>query len=82
MRHPLHSTRERIRAARYGATASMEYLQSNHTKGTLQDYTLLKDALRHPRRKDVGQTLKLRQGSFLNNALGRIIYLQTFEKDA
>ena len=45
------------------------------------DYTLLKDVLRHPRRKDVGQALKLRHGPFLNNTLGRIIYLQTYEKD-
>ena len=45
-------------------------------------YTLLKDVLRHPRRKDVGQALKLRHGPFLNNALGRIIYLQTLGKDA
>ena len=44
------------------------------------DYTLLKDVLRHPRRKDVGQTLKLRQGPFLNNALGGIIHLETYEK--
>ena len=27
-------------------------------------YTLLKDVLRHPRRKDVGQGLKLRHGHF------------------
>ena len=46
------------------------------------NYTLLKDVLCHPRRKDVGQTLKLHQGPFLNNALGRIIYLQTLGKDA
>ena len=49
-------------------------------KEHFNDYTLLKDALRHPRRKDVGQTLKLHQGPFLNNALGGIIYLQTYEK--
>ena len=38
-------------------------------------YTVLKDVLRQPRRKDVGQDLKLRHGPFLNNALGRIIHL-------
>ena len=41
-------------------------------------YTLLKDVLRHPRRKDVGQSLKVRHGAFLNDALGRIIHLQTY----
>ena len=46
------------------------------------DYTLLKDVLCHPRRKDVGHALKLHHSPFLNNALGCIIYLQTFEKDA
>ena len=44
-------------------------------------YTLLKDVLRHPRRKDVGQGLKLRHGPFLNNALGRIIHLQSYGKE-
>lgn len=46
------------------------------------NYTLLKDVLRHPRRKDVGQALKLSHGQFLETALGHIIYLQTFQKDA
>ena len=46
------------------------------------NYTLLKDVLRHLGQKDVGQALKLHHSPFLNNALGRIIYLQTFEKDA
>ena len=46
------------------------------------DYRLLKDVLCHPRQKDVGQALELRHDPFLNNALGRIIYLQTYEKDA
>ena len=41
-------------------------------------YALLKDVLRHPRRKDVGQSLKVRHGAFLNDALGRIIHLQTY----
>ena len=40
-------------------------------------YALLKDVLRHPRRKDVGQSLKVRHGAFLNDTLGRIIQLQT-----
>ena len=44
-------------------------------------YTLLKDVLRHPRRKDVGQTLKLQHSAFLNHALGRIIHLQTYGKE-
>lgn len=42
----------------------------------------MKDVLRHPRRKDVGQALKLSHGQFLETALCHIIYLQTFEKDA
>ena len=46
------------------------------------NYILLKDVLRHPRRKDVVQALKLRHGPFLETALGHIIYLQTYEKDA
>ena len=46
------------------------------------NYTFLKDVLRHPRRKDVGQALKLSYGPFLETALGHIIYLQTFEKNA
>jgi len=54
----------------------MDSLQSNHTKGTLQPLHTLE------RRKDVGQDLKLRHGPFLNNALGRIIHLQTYGKDA
>ena len=45
------------------------------------NYTLLKDVLRHPRRKDVGHALKLRHGPFLNNTLGRIIHLQTYGKE-
>ena len=44
-------------------------------------YTLLKNVLRHPRRKDVGQSLKLQHGPFLNNALGCIIHLQTLDKE-
>ena len=43
-----------------------------------EHYALLQDVLRHPRRKDVGQRLKLRHGAFLNDALGRIIQLQTY----
>jgi len=42
----------------------------------------LKHVLHRPRLKDVGQGLKLRHGPFLNNALGRIIHLQTFGKGA
>ena len=38
--------------------------------------------LRHPRQKDVGQSIKLRCGPFLETALGHIIHLQTYEKDA
>ena len=45
-------------------------------------YTLLKDVLRHPRRKDVGQDLKLRHSPFRNNALGCIIHLQTYGKES
>ena len=45
------------------------------------NHTLLKDVLRHPRRKDVGQALKLCHGPFLNNALGCIIHLQTYGKE-
>ena len=83
MRHPLHSTE-------YGFAlpGMVELLRPwniyNQTtlKEHYNDYTLLKDVLRHPKRKDIGHTLKLHQGPFLNNALGRIIYLQTFEKDA
>ena len=44
------------------------------------EYTLLKDLLCHPRRKDVGHHLKVQYGPFLNNALGRIIHLQTYGK--
>ena len=44
-------------------------------------YALLKDVLHHPRRKDVGQGLKLRHSPFLNNALGRIIHLETYGKE-
>ena len=81
MRHPLHSTRVRIRAPRYGgAAASMEYLQPNHTKGTLHQLHTF-ETLRHPRQKDVGQALKLSHSPFLETALGHVIYLQTFEKD-
>lgn len=46
------------------------------------EYTLLKDVLSHPRRKDVSQALKLWHGPFLNSALGHIIHLQTYEKHA
>ena len=46
------------------------------------NYTLLKDVLRHPRLKDVGRTLKLSHGPFLETALGHIIHLQSFEKGA
>jgi len=45
------------------------------------NYTVLKDVPRHPRRKDVGQALKWSHGPFLETALGHIIYIQTFEKD-
>ena len=46
------------------------------------DYTHLKDVLRHPRGKDVGQILKLSLGPFLETALSHVIHLQTYEKDA
>ena len=52
MRHPLHSTRVRIRAAQYGgATASMEHLQPNHTKGTLQRLHTLERRTSSPKTK-------------------------------
>ena len=38
--------------------------------------------LRHPWQKDVGPSIKLRYGPFLETALGHILYLQTYEKDA
>ena len=80
MPHPLHTTRVRFRAARHGGTTAI-YNQTT-LKEHYNNYTLLKDVLRHPRQKDIGQALKLHHGPFLNNALDRIIYLQTFEKDA
>ena len=45
------------------------------------NYILLKDVLRHPRQKDVGQALKLSHGPFQETALGHTIYLQTYGKD-
>ena len=45
------------------------------------EYILLKDVLRHPRRKDVGHHLKVQYGPFLNNALGRIIHRQSLAKE-
>lgn len=51
-------------------------------KKQYDDYTLLKDMLRHPRQKDVGQSLKLSHSPFLETALGHIIHLQTYGKEA
>jgi len=51
-------------------------------KAHYHNYTLLKDVLRHPRQKDVGQPIKLRYGPFLETALAHIIRLQTYGKDA
>ena len=52
MRHPLRTTQVRIRAARYDrATASMEYLQPNHTKGTLQQLHTLERRTLSPKTK-------------------------------
>lgn len=51
-------------------------------KKQYDDYTLLKDMLRHPRQKDVGQSLKLSHSPILETALGHIIHLQTYEKEA
>lgn len=52
MSYPLHSTRVRIRAPRYaGATALMEYLQPNHTKGTLRQLHTLERRTSSPKTK-------------------------------
>ena len=76
MCHPLHSTWVRIHAPWYGRdTTTMDSLRSHRTKSALSQ------TLRHPRQKDVGQSIKLRCGPFLETALGHIIHLQTPEKD-
>ena len=84
MCHPLRSIQVRIHTPRY----DMELLRqwNIYKQPTLREhydnYTLLKDVLRHPRQKDVGQAPKLNHGRFLGTALGHIIYLQTCEKNA
>jgi len=67
MCHPLRSIQVRIHTPRY----DMELLRqwNIYKQPTLREhydnYTLLKDVLRHPRQKDVGQALKLSHGRFL-----------------
>ena len=83
MRHPLHSTRVRIRAPRYGgATASMESLHQHQGQKHYEGYKLLKDVLHRPRQRSLDELRKIKYEEFLEEPLIHIIHLQTYEKDA
>ena len=85
MNYPLHSIRVRIRAPRYGgATASMESLHQNQAQKTLRRLQTLerRTVLHRPRQRSLDELRTIKYGEFLEKPLGRIIPVQTYEKDA
>lgn len=78
LRHPLHTTRVRIRATRHGgATGSMDSLHRHHGK-RYEDYKHLKDVLHRARQGSLEELKKMKYELFLEKPLARIIHLQTY----
>ena len=83
LRHPLQSTRVRIRAARHGgATVEVEPLRRHRAQKTLRRLQILERRATQPKQRSLENLKHVMSELFLEKPLERIIHLQTLEKDA